>query len=149
MNRIYFILFVILTLISLDLFSQNSFPENGAIWQTEEITIAGPVPYFYGMCDDTLINNLKYQKMYRLSILADGGIFETYIGATRVEEGKSWFVRSGNVEEVLLYEFALEAGDSITVLDLLDYPVTLHVDSTGIQNIEGNPRKIIYFCTCR
>lgn len=126
--------------------AQSVFPVSTSLWQSEEITIAGPITMYYGICGDTLIQTKEFQKVYRI---ADypwlDTLFQTYVGATRVEDQKVWYLQEGLTNEVLLYDFDLEEGEEITVVDFANFPVTLTVDSVGLLPVNGQMRKTIYF----
>lgn len=74
-------------------------PDN--IYQTTEIT------YLEG---DTLINDAFYSKTYQSSY--EDKSQSQYIGAMREELSKIYLIRKGQENEEILYDYALEVGDT-------------------------------------
>ena len=113
-------------------FAQNSFPTSNAIWNEvyyDENPGKTPNGYMmYGLFGDTIINELLYNKLYVLldTTLSAESLYR-YAGGFRQEEGKVFFLPANglinmaygihiilrNNEEVLLYDFSANEGDTI------------------------------------
>jgi hypothetical protein len=124
-----------------------SFPESDAIWKEEYITIAGPFSRHFGLCGDTLINGTTYNQMVAFDLDMNGEVAEkTFTMAIRSEGPKVWVLPDGFNNEVLLYDFSLQANEQILLLDLASgSQVTRTVDSVKVENIAGADRRVIYF----
>jgi hypothetical protein len=138
-------IFIVFTTCPLWLSAQY-FPESDAVWQGLTYGIAGPIPFRQVVCGDTMINNDTYQKIYSF-IDEDSGIEEQqYLGAIRVAGPRVWIVEAGAEEEVILYDYTLEAGDQIT-LQLIGVPgeVTVKVSSVSTMQVDGEMVKVLEF----
>lgn len=107
-KRIAFILWI--ALLSARPATGQSFPVQDAAWQGFRSNIAGLDTFRQVACGDTLISGRHYTPM--LSISPDSGD-TTYLAAVRSTSVRSFFVRPGETEEHLLYDFSLQAGDEI------------------------------------
>lgn len=104
----------------------HSFPDSNAVWNvtwTDNGCFLSGIPdgnYSYFLNNDTLINTLNYNKLYRSGlcgfccyppVLPVNG----YIGAIRDDslQKKVYFVFSGNSFEQVLYDFSLSVNDTI------------------------------------
>lgn len=114
-KRLLFILFLIQNLAFSQAWVYHPFPTQDAIWENRRGTYDPPTPgvewdppYYYCMgSDDTLIGTQNYSK---LSFC--GG---PYAGALRDDGiGKIYYVPSGSASEFLIYDFSLNAGDTVT-----------------------------------
>ena len=123
------------------------FPEKDAIWKEEHITIAGPFSRHFGLCGDTLIQGKTYSQLVEYQLDMDGEVAsKTYYAAIRVEGEQVWALPNWLDNEVLLYDFSLQADEQIQLLDLATgSTVTRTVDSVTVINIAGADRKFIYF----
>ena len=91
---------------------------------------------FYG---DTIISNQVYKKVLKSE--AEIPVNWGYEGGIREEEQKVWYLSRYESEEIQLYDFTLEVGDTIT----FPWWDQLIVDSISYININGEDRKQIYF----
>lgn len=132
---------------SISMFSQNAFPHNQAIWKLSSTTIVGPFIEHHALCGDTLIDGIYYRKFSSLQVdLAMNIVGETYLGAIRTEGEKVFYLPEINPQEILLYDFSLEAGDSIELVpQYASNSVTRYVDSVKTETLAGANRKLIYF----
>ena len=105
-------LFFISTLFCLSAFSRlaaQGFPAGEARWYTYVVATINDEPYEYTfetvMSTDTIINQTQY------SILIEYTSSDGTIGFVRNEGHKVYRLNTANMEEELLYDFTLEAGD--------------------------------------
>lgn len=104
----------------------HPFPDSNAVWNvtwTDNGCFLSGIPdgnYSYFLNNDTLINTINYNKLYRSGlcgfccyppVLPVNG----YIGAIRDDslQKKVYFVFSGNSFEQVLYDFSLSVNDTI------------------------------------
>lgn len=123
------------------------FPENNAVWKEEHTTIAGPLLKHFELCGDTLLNATHYSKVLELEVDNDLNITgQAFVGGLRSQGERVWFLPKDGPAEYLLYDFGLQAGETIQ-LQLLysSQPVTRQVDSVATKLIDGAMRKVIYF----
>ncbi|MEZ4955048.1 MAG: T9SS type A sorting domain-containing protein [Saprospiraceae bacterium] len=123
------------------------FPENNAIWKEAQITIAGPITRHLALCGDTLFNGGLYSQIVELQVNDSMQITSSsYVGALRQENGLVYYHSDFLPDDILLYDFSLEAGDEITLsFTFVNQQVTRKVDSTDEQLLAGKMRKVIYF----
>ncbi|MFQ5448567.1 MAG: T9SS type A sorting domain-containing protein [Saprospiraceae bacterium] len=123
------------------------FPANGAVWKEAHTTIAGPILRHYALCGDTTINAITYSKVVELQLDSTGQVSETaYVGAIRSGGPIVRFIADYEVEENVLFDFSLEAGDTIQVKPWFgNFPIGRTVDSVKTENLAGQLRKVIYF----
>lgn len=111
------ILFIILVIQSCVLFSQTwiykAFPAKNAIWVNRtgvdnlgKINWNTPVNYCMDS-RDTMINGITYSQVYQCK--------KKYDGALRDDHGKIYYIPSGSITELLIYDFTVKAGDSISI----------------------------------
>ncbi len=102
----------------------------------------------YKFVDDTIIAAKNYKKLY-FSYSEDFNYSESsYIAALREYASKVYIVDNRNAEERLLYNFGLEKGDTIEILNrYLDslYPLVMCVDSIDSIEINGDHKKQLFF----
>jgi hypothetical protein len=117
--------------------AQEVFPTSDAIWN---IQIDGK-EHYYGLSGDTIINDTIYNKLYLLNdttLIIDSE--DRYIGGFRQEEKKVHFrpvciSHEGGEEsddEVLLYDFSKNAGDTIWNIGFI-YGGAINVDDFCIR----------------
>jgi hypothetical protein len=123
------------------------FPQNNAIWKEAHTTIAGPILRHFALCGDTVINNTTYSRVVQLQLDSTGQVSgKTYMGAIRSGGPIVRFIASGEVEENVLFDFSLQAGDTIQVKPWFgDFPIVRAVDSVRTEDLAGQLRKVIYF----
>jgi len=127
------------------------FPDSNAIWNEFSIHIENPqnVAYKtrYGIIGDTIIDLKQYSKIY--SIVDDSCLNinnAEYFGAIREENKRIYTITiSQGEQEILLYDFSKEVGDTIYSNSLegylgYDYPVIISSIDTVELN-DGSHRK--------
>jgi hypothetical protein len=140
-QRIAFILW--LALLSARPVTGQSFPVQDAAWQGFRSNIAGLDTFRQVACGDTLIGGRQYTPM--LSISPDNGD-TSYLAAVRSTGVRSFFVRPGETQEYLLYDFSLQAGDEI-MLEFVEFSgsTMLKVGSVVTVGSGANARTVINF----
>ncbi len=157
MKNVLIILFAF-SLLALNSQSQSyvPFPVSNAVWQ--EVTLPYPpgiIPYYsnhfhYFISDDTLINEFTYQKIYKTEydVECSQHILGTnYAGAYRndINDKKVYFLQPGTDEEVLLYDFKLNVGDTVPqTFNNYTYP-DLYVYSIDSALIGNQFRKVFTY----
>lgn len=130
------------------LFGQNvPFPESNAVWKVSQTTIAGPIPYFFALCGDTLLDGTHYSQYLGLQVDSQLNITDSYFeGGLRNDGAAVYFKPAASGPEYLLYDFGLQAGDIISLYaPVAGQSVDRHVDSVKVENLAGQQRKVIYF----
>jgi len=142
---IVIILFSILTTMT---FSQDYYPliEENRTWNVISVILTGPYPgdtsfstLTYKFFGDTIIDSKAYLKLYRSS--EENPLNWTLDCFMRENETKVWLKGISQEDEILMYDFSLEVGDSIS-----DYTGTTYliIDSIGYQTI-GQDERIKYY----
>lgn len=130
--------------------SAQVFPvESGSAWRGIVYGIAGPIPVASVMCGDTTINTIKYSKVYQINYGFDSVFYNSFYRAcTRVNDQKVWAIASGLSEEILLYDFGVEIGDTLH-LQFLDFEAFIDYYTETVETIiiDGETRKMIRFQT--
>lgn len=123
--------------------------ESGSAWRGIVYGLAGPIPVASVMCGDTTINTIKYTKFYQINYGFDGTFYNSFYRAcTRVSGQKVWVIPSGLSEEILLYDFGVEIGDTLHLQFLdIDAVVDYYTESIETILIDGEARKMIRFQT--
>ncbi len=136
-------LFLWIALLSARPATGQSFPVQDAAWQGFRSNIAGLDTFRQVACGDTLIDGRHYTPM--LSISPDSGD-TTYLAAVRSTGVRSFFVRPGETQEYLLYDFSLQAGDEI-MLEYVEFSgsTQLKVASVTTVGSGGQLRTVINF----
>ncbi len=103
------ILMILLSLLSLTTYAQNDDGKlvvEGKTWTIFHYPLSKQYQYTYRMQlkGDTTISEFTYKKLYKNN---------TYVGALR-EDGDKVYYRENNCNEVCLYDFSLNVGDSFT-----------------------------------
>ena len=124
----------------------QSFPSNDATWQSTLSSIIGPVPMRQVLCGDTIINGRQYSRFYDYQNIPGVGDTLFYRLALRNEGDRVWYMDVVSPQERLLYDFGLQAGESITLYYVgLSDEATLQVDSVEIVGQGGDAYRIIHF----
>lgn len=130
--------------------SAQVFPvESGSAWRGIVYGLAGPIPVASVMCGDTTINTVKYSKIHQINYGFDGTFYSSYYrGCTRVDGQKVWVLPSGLSDEILLYDFGVQIGDTLH-LQFLEFDGVLDYYTESIEQIEidGEMHKMIRFQT--
>ena len=117
MKILSLILFVILNLLYLELFSQNyyPFPDTNTAWNTVGDNDFTPDQWHlrYAMYGDTIINSILYTKVYEMYDSTILHTNSTYFAAIRENENKQIFCLLPGFSESILYDFNLNVGDTI------------------------------------
>lgn len=120
----------------------NLFPSEDATWRYMYCDIASNLSWesTQGFLGDSLHNNISYSKISSSS--------DNDSGLLRVENEKVFFIPKDSIEEILLYDFSLEVGDTFHLADNWflfspDFLVVSSIDSVLITI--GNYRKRINF----
>jgi hypothetical protein len=154
-----FIIYALLFAININVYSQDyqyvPIPTSGAIWSEvfqPPLDMWGnwPPPIFERFAfsgEDTLINNLTYKKLYIFYDTAFDVNNATYIGGIREDENKKVFYTGEEVHsfkpshydgnEILLYNFALNVGDTLQEANLSTSDTRIivsNIDSIRIGN---------------
>ncbi|MDD5569709.1 MAG: T9SS type A sorting domain-containing protein [Bacteroidales bacterium] len=107
---------------------------------------AGPPPHYtklYRFTSDTIINGKKY---YIPESTQDSINWYRENYSYREEDSTKRIFLLYNDNEGLIYDFSLNTGDSVTILNTLfggGQPLTIHVISIDSVQIDGSYRKII------
>lgn len=110
-----------------------------------------PTWTYYGLKTggDTLISEISYKKLY----ISHDSLFRETFGIVGIREDSKRIYLSKSrysLEEVLLYDFSLDTGDSITVYRLIGienysiHPAKAIVDSISTIIIDGDIRKQLF-----
>lgn len=150
-------LYLLLLLIGLNGFSQSytPFPMENASWIESYFGMQTKCGYsnFY-TTGDTVINNLTYHKVteyfhYTMSDFngnCNGALNEghTYRGSYRNDSlnKKVFWISSNNTNEILLYDFNLQIGDTIPYNPTFGVAVVTDIDSIQVNSIYHKRYKI-------
>ncbi len=152
MKRIFISLLIIICIIQYaDCQAYYPLPETNTYWQYTYVDLPWYCPCFgycyksqYEISGDTIITNNTYHKLVLSRIYFDENCNENYSyigyqGAFRnqAEEKKAWFVPQGEEEEVLLYDFNLQLGDTLPVSYINPYGMNysvVEIDSVEVGN---------------
>jgi hypothetical protein len=114
-------------------------------WNVLTVIVSWPNPWdtlcytsTYKIAGDTVINGQFYNKLFKSD--EEFPVNWNYYGGLREENEKVWHIGANNYPESQLYDFSLNAGD--TVFFLFEPMV---VDSVVIKPVNGEDRKHIYF----
>lgn len=129
-------------------FCQNYYPlvqENNE-WNVLQVIFEGGNPWdttfftqTYKISGDTIINELAYKKVYKSE--EEMPVNWEYEGSIREEDEKVWYISHFNNEEILIYDFTLNVGDTMA----FQYQPVMVVDSIAYHEIAGIERKYMYF----
>ncbi|MDD3876210.1 MAG: T9SS type A sorting domain-containing protein [Bacteroidales bacterium] len=113
----------------------HPFPDSNAVWSVLEFTGFYPdsTQYqtkLYGLIDDTIINTINYNKLYYNDGLIDSTIQiassnTSYLCAIRQDTllRKVYFIPKDSINELILYDFNINVGDTFFVYNELGYEV--------------------------
>lgn len=134
--------------------AQSAFPLEGAIWEESTFTVAGQFIRYRLLCGDTTINDATFAKIYDIAFPFDGEGLPTdtippaiYAGGLRVAANGNevYYVQPGQTDELLLYDFSLEAESSIDLPNTtLGNEGTYNVTNVDSVMINGAPRKRLF-----
>lgn len=91
------------------------FPDSNAAWNTVGHNIFSGYNwnFRYAIYGDTVINSTQYQKVYEMYDSTILNPYSTYFAAIRANENRQVFCLFPGFNESILYDFSLEAGDTI------------------------------------
>jgi len=138
-----FILVKILILYTSTIFAQGNNFEDGMTWAMG--TWLG-VGWHYEICGDTTIQNQDYKRLFYKSHFSSPQ--DGYIGAISSDNDKVWIVRPDSTNQVLLYDFSLQVGETFVgeFVSLNNLTVSeLTVKAIYQDTINGIERKRIDF----
>jgi|APTNR8051073442_1049403.scaffolds.fasta_scaffold00571_17 hypothetical protein len=141
--------FLLVLALPLSLAAQVFPVESGSAWRGIIYGLAGPIPVASVMCGDTTINTIKYSKFYQINYGLDGTYYNSnYRACTRIDGQKVWVIANGATQEILLYDFGVEVGDTLH-LQFVDFDQGLDYYTESIEqiNIGGVLHKMIRFQT--
>ena len=147
MKKLTLFLLVFISIISCGQ-SYFPFPESNAIWKNVEIPYPpGPFTWYsshheYLIDGDSMINNISYSKVFIIEYDVEcSQIYSgpNYYGSLRNDSifKKVYFIPYNYDNEVLLYDFSLEIGDTVPeIIDNYNYPdmYVLDIDSMYIYD---------------
>ena len=157
---------VLTSLINLITYSQEyeyiPFPDSNAIWSEiyqPPLNMYGdfPPPIFERFClngEDTIINEIRYKKLFIFYDSIFNKTKATYIGGIREDENKRVYFKGNSLhflkpvlhsEEIVLYDFSLNAGDTIREINCMPDMDILIVDKVDTIQIANTMRKRIHF----
>lgn len=137
MKKLRLIFLITLSIFAIEISAQVNqfFPVKNATWEGVTISLAGPFPDYKALCGDTIINDKTYAKLYQIQLDFDGNeVSRSYEGGTRIETDLVHWIPNDFNEEILLYDFSIEAGQTITLEHPWFSPNTLTVVSNQLIN---------------
>ncbi|OIO99747.1 MAG: hypothetical protein AUJ97_08545 [Bacteroidetes bacterium CG2_30_32_10] len=129
--------------------SYTPFPINNAIWCQYEMVTMPPFskwPYFLKFKGDTIINSTNYNKLY--SSWLDTVNFNGYVGGLRQDYAnkKTYFIYNGETEENIIYDFALQEGDTFYIHYPNEQPwFDILINKDSVEIVDGTYRKRFNF----
>jgi len=143
--------------------STSKFPiDSTSMWKIDHIRngvsdevehISGDEIFNYFINGDTLIGEHTYYKVFKtgVSYLDEPFFYENvYAGALRDDDNKFFFVEKKKSDEVLLYDFTSQVGDTIQVPydGVFEEKIVSSIDSLpdGRKMIHFNPKEVMMGC---
>jgi hypothetical protein len=134
------------------IYAQAAFPLSDAIWEESSFSIAGQFVRYRLLCGDTTINEQTYAKIYDISYPFDGEELPPdtippaiYVGGLRTDEAQVFYVQPETTEDLLLYDFSLEAEESIELPNTtLGNAGTYNVTNVDTVKINGEDRRRLF-----
>ncbi len=139
-TRIYFLLVLLLMAGGVTMQAQEYLPiaQKGNEWHTFETSVWQINNYVNWCSGDTLIEDVRYMKI--MGTVNDSyPIFYTLL---REEDGKVWKRYSVVHEEILLYDFTANVGDTLC---FGDFEACFVLDSISTEQIGGVDRRKFWF----
>lgn len=143
---------IIITIWAMTSFSQDYYPliEENRSWNVIEATLDGGWPWTvtystitYKLIGDTIIDAKSYFKLYE-SHDKNPATWNLWRYMREDNEKKIWFRMNSDDDEVLMYDFGVQQGDTVYVGLEVAWEVPLTVDSIGTIEINGSGRTIVY-----
>jgi len=166
MHKCFYFLFIFLLLglstQAQDEYEYTPFPDSNAIWSEyyEPPLGSGEDPYYHALAlfnEDTVINSITYQKLFRLKDTVLNRDKAEYVGGIREDSAKRVYFKGTPIDylmpddnvlnendEVLLYDFSLEEGDTIKFGNETSF-FLLTVENIDTLFVNGGARKRYYF----
>ncbi len=135
-------------------FSQNYYPliEENRTWNVISVVLVGPYPwdttystFTYEFTGDTTIDSHTYLKLYESNEEFPTN-WNLWCFMREDDDKRIWYRRESDDEEMLMYDFSVEEGDSV-LIGLFE-PVYLYVDSINEITINQTDRKK-YWLSCK
>ncbi len=135
-------------------FSQNYYPliEENRTWNVISVALVGPYPwdttystFTYEFTGDTTIDSHTYLKLYESNEEFPTN-WNLWCFMREDDDKRIWYRRESDDEEMLMYDFSVEEGDSV-LIGLFE-PVYLYVDSINEITINQTDRKK-YWLSCK
>ncbi len=135
-------------------FSQNYYPliEENRTWNVISVALVGPYPedttfstLTYKFSGDTTIDSQTYHKLYESNEKFPTN-WNLWCFMREDTDKRIWYRRESDNEEMLMYDFSVETGDSVFVG--LYEPVYLYVDSISEIIVNQTDRKK-YWLSCK
>jgi len=153
-QALYFCISFLMLFVSHNSFSQayTPFPDSNAVWNVFEFTLFYPDSQqyrtkFYGLINDTIINTIKYNKLYFNDGLIDSTIEASspntsYLCAIRQDTllRKVYFIPKDSVNELIFYDFSINVGDTFFVYNEIGNKVKAWCLGLGPILISGKIR---------
>lgn len=132
--------------------AQSTFPVTDAVWEESTFSIAGQFIRYRLLCGDTTINDQSYAKIYDIVYPFDGEGLPTdtippagYVGCLRTDGTEVFYVRPQETEDLLLYDFSLEAEASIELPNItLGNAGTYSVTNVDTVMVNGEQRRRLF-----
>ena len=128
--------------------------KEGKVWvstnagqETPEEYVAESWEFISG---DTIINDVSYKRVFSYYTTHQTASDPSYRGAVREMAGKVYFVKTGQTEEELIYDFGLKVGDRMKLSEFFSSRtgqwecITVHVDSIEYKYFYDRNYKYLY-----
>ena len=155
MNDMKKAILLILLAIPLGVYAQKyvPFPTGNASWSEihiqEQTNCDLGCLSQYKMIGDTIINSVQYSKIYMQEDTLESSTTAYYVGALREESKKIYFLSKYFQNEIRLYDFSKNVGDTLQNLPhqyLFTSPSSVStIVKIDSMNINGSYRKVYYF----
>ncbi len=103
---------------------------------------------FYGLLGDTIINSVKYEKIYSFNdtIVSINNI-EYYLGCIREETKKIYLIEPNSTSEKLVFDFSKNINDTILLDSILIPPSPIILADIDTLNLNGE-NYLRYWTSC-
>ena len=131
------------------------FPDSNAVWNVLEFKWLYPFDTtkfqtkLYGLINDTIINTVKYNKLYFNDGLIDSTIQisssnTSYLCAIRQDTllKKVYFIPKDSTNELIFYDFSINTGDTFFVYNEIGNKVKAWCVGLGPMYVSGKNRKV-------
>ena len=127
------------------------FPMENGVWEEAFIGFAGfPIATYTVTCGDTLINDEVHAKLFELFLDTLGNINNrVYLGASKTGSDQVHYIPAGSLDPILLYDFSLETGQSIELVNFFFGTTSMNTLTVASNNLltdnAGISRRVIVF----